>query len=417
MSRVRKMVGLILVAVVATVPVASPASANDACGLQTTLSISVTPTFVLLGQSVTVQWTTVRPATCTFPILLNTPTELGRVVSPNGSVVEATTNLGRQVWGVVATTTVPPSPVKSAETFVAAHPRQPAGVAVDNDGGLDLLSTAGSDVVSLSKQGRVGGAFGPPVQQSLALHAVAAERDARNHVIQAGLDKNMNIFVRDQLTFTGWGEWAQIDGLLNSVALARNDDITGPDYLEMFGTNHLGQVWHRRQGANLINGQWEGWRQHWGPMKQVAAETNVNGLIELYGVNARGEAFVCTQVARNAPDYSSWTPILGGNLFSRIAVARNANGLMELMANKSGGTFAHMRQTAVGSTTFTAVKEENDGNLRIDGVGAEIGLNGRIEAFATATNGPNTGAVVHRAQTDANATTWTPWAPLTTAVS
>jgi hypothetical protein len=159
-------------------------------------------------------------------------------------------------------------------------------------------------------------------QMDGALRSVAAVANADGRVEMFGISRIGGIFHRWQ-QFAGnessWSPWAQMDGQLNSITVARNQDGT----LQVFGTNPFGNIWTRNQilGGDQVETErppqpmpaidaWTRWKQMDGVLSQVAAVTDTDGQIHLYGINSAGMLFHRQQTAPNAIDPSvsgAWT--------------------------------------------------------------------------------------------------------------
>ena len=145
----------------------------------------------------------------------------------------------------------------------------------------------------------------------------------------SGISRIGNIFHRWQQVpddNTSWLPWAQMEGQLNSITVARNQDGT----LQVFGTDVNGNIWTRNQilGGDQFQtvrpynpvpaiDSWTDWKQMDGWLSQAAAVTGPGGMIHLFGVNGAGMLFHREQTARNATDPTvtvrgrpgnSWTP-------------------------------------------------------------------------------------------------------------
>jgi Trypsin/Tectonin domain/Putative Ig domain/PASTA domain len=216
-----------------------------------------------------------------------------------------------------------------------------------------------------------------------ALRTVAAETNADGRMEMFGVTGAGTIFHRAQMTADSstalgrWGSWSQLDGALSSIAAARNAD----GRIELFGSNELGQVFHRAQTAANASCCWTQWAQFDGPgMVKVAAEANADGRIELFGIDGVGHIFHRAQLAAGgATGWSAWTSMDG--TLDTIAVARNANGVLELFGTLFTGVW-HRAQVSSGSAGWTAWQAFDGNLLDIGAVG-----NGNIELVGIASGG------------------------------
>jgi len=187
-------------------------------------------------------------------------------------------------------------------------------VARNQDGRLEVFGTNAQDQVYHSWQtqaataskatadpGRIAWS-GWALFTDGSMRSVAAETNANGTVELFAVNGAGEIYHRRQnqpnvktLDNTGWGLWHRlgpdVNARLTSLAAARNKD--GDGRLEVFGTNAQNQVWHSWQleagtiSDDAVHG-WSTWSPFDGHMRSVAAETNANGSIELFGAKATG---------------------------------------------------------------------------------------------------------------------------------
>jgi hypothetical protein len=136
-----------------------------------------------------------------------------------------------------------------------------------------------------------------------------------------------------------------------------------------------GTVWHRTQSAI---GSWAGsvWTAYDGFLSQVAAETNADGRVELFGVNHAGQIY--HRVQSRAGDWtgSSWLGVDGQ--LSAVALARNVSGKLEVFGTNPYGDLWHRTQTAPGSNLASARSATEDGRGQTaKGAHRNVGSGGR----------------------------------------
>lgn len=239
-------------------------------------------------------------------------------------------------------------------------------------------------------------------------YSVAAQTDGHGHVELIGLQRaSQAIWHRTQafVDADSWSNWHQFDGLLNSVAVAK----TGPGKLEVFGTNALGQGWHRSQntvGANDYT-VWEPFNLPGGTLRSVAADTNADGLVEAFALTTAGQIWHRWQTAAAATTYTPWVQLDGAR--SSIAVGRNKDGTLQLFAVDSAGQI--WRRAAAPGTNNWFSWSQLDSTAAVGvlhSLAAETNSDGRVELF-----GVNTaGQLWHRWQTTAGSDTYSPWTEL-----
>lgn len=134
--------------------------------------------------------------------------------------------------------------------------------------------------------------------------AAAANADGRIELF--ALDRNGLIYSRAQTSpgSSGWSAWRNIDGILNSISVARNQNGT----LQIFGTNSSGSIFTRSQLQPSVD-NWNGWQQMDGLLNKIVAGTHADGTIEVDGFNFNGTPFHRRQTTVNATSPGSgWSP-------------------------------------------------------------------------------------------------------------
>ena len=151
--------------------------------------------------------------------------------------------------------------------------------------------------------------FGPA---GAVLRSIVAETNSQGLVEVFALTSTGQIWHRWQTsaTATTYTPWVQLDGALVSIAVARNQNGT----LELFGVNAAGEVFHRDAAAGTNN--WFSWSQLDDPpavgrLSSLTAETNADGRVEVFAVNAAGQIWRRWQTAPGAGTYSPWVQLDG----------------------------------------------------------------------------------------------------------
>lgn len=157
-----------------------------------------------------------------------------------------------------------------------------------------------------------GGSFGAwvPVSSGVpALRSIAAERNSTGFLQMIGLDRTGGVWHCWTIgTNCAPAGWSHLDGLLKSVALARQASGT----LTMYGVNAAGQMFSRDSGPGV--NVWSAWVPMTftgGTPRSVAAETNADGRIQLVATTTNSQVWVRTQTAPNSATYSAWTQLDG----------------------------------------------------------------------------------------------------------
>jgi subtilisin family serine protease len=236
-------------------------------------------------------------------------------------------------------------------------------------------------------------------------YAIATQTNSANLINLRGLNRSpQSIWDRSQLNATVWSGWRQIPGLLNSAATALNS----AGKLEWFGTNSQGQAFSSTDGPNGATA--------WTPvpfagvLRSVAAERNVNNVVELFALDSTQHIWHCWETSPSSGTFTPWLT-LDGQL-SRIAVARNSNGLLEVFGTNSLGQAFH-RSAGLGVNAWLPWAQFNEpfavGPLY--SMATETNADGRVEVFAVNFNGQ----LWHSWQTTAGSLTYSAWTQLTSA--
>ena len=237
-------------------------------------------------------------------------------------------------------------------------------------------------------------------------YSVCAETDSTPFMRLVALSRTQQVWHRGQI-FTNqsaWSNWTQLDGLLNSCAVAFNGTK-----LELFGVNAQGQVW-RRTEVNPGSGTFTAWAPVGGVpvLRSVAAERNGNGVVELFGLGRTGDIWHCWDTAANCAAPGPQWAQLDGQL-STIAVARSGSGALVVFGVNAAGQMFR-REASSGTNNWFSWSQLDVpaavGTLR--SVAAETNADGRIALVAVNL----AGQIWHRTQTAANASTYGPWTQL-----
>jgi hypothetical protein len=367
-------------------------------------TLSASTAIPLYTQPVTVSWDAALAPDC-WSTRLYYPDGSTQVVPASGSIT-VTPPIGTQTWTLRVSSAGGTVQLATLSVTVVALPRLPgAALARNADGRLDLVTAYNSDQISRMAQTVPNGTYAGSSNAG-AMTSVATELDADRRIETFATNGSGQIFhnVQTYAGSAGWSAWSQMDGGLISIAAARNAD----GRLEIFGTNASGTVWHRAQVGPGASGSgsagWTGWTAYDGALRQVAAETNADGRVELFGINADGGIYHRWQTAPNSSTWSPWANIPG--TLASIAVARNADGRLELIGTDPSGNVLDARQVSAGASTLTSFTVQPNGHG--GPIAAEAGEDGRVEIVGKDARGQ----FAHRAQSSPGSTTWTDWVPL-----
>jgi surface antigen len=181
-----------------------------------------------------------------------------------------------------------------------------------------------------------------------------------------------------------------------TIAMARNADGRVEVFDVPRGATGDGETFHTWQVS--AGRAWWDWSPFDGHLAHVAAETNADGRIEVFGATASGALFHKWQRTPGA-FWSAWTPS-DGRLVD-VALARNQDGRLEAFGTSAAHRVYHQWQlTPGGAWSKWSVF---DGAL--SDVAAETTADGRIELFGITDHGD----IFQRWQVAPGAV-WSPWA-------
>lgn len=189
----------------------------------------------------------------------------------------------------------------------------------DQWGGMQVYATRGDNTIRhrwqdfLNDDTASNGWFTPWTQLGGTAIQLAVETGSDGRAVlvaikEDGLLVQRRMNVANAQTESEWGGVLPLDGILDSVDLARNLD----GRLALFGTNPDGMLWRRFETAPAA-GTWQGWSQmptQLGSttlrMRHVCAERNGSGRIELFAVDSTGTLYHSTQNDPGGTTWSAW---------------------------------------------------------------------------------------------------------------
>lgn len=205
--------------------------------------------------------------------------------------------------------------------------------------------------------------------------STAADINADDRGQMLALTASGQIFQRQQIragdpAFTGW---SQINGTLQSVAIARNEN----GVMTAVGINP--------QGVPFFSSQTKAGDPTWNPWTRlpalpsftsVAAETDNDGIVQAFAVDTHGHIWTTAQTAANASTWTEFTQLTDpSNLFvSEVAAARDSTGKLNLIATDASDAMYQRSQAAGGSATWTVIRAGE----AIMHLAAETNANGKV---------------------------------------
>jgi len=191
----------------------------------------------------------------------------------------------------------------------------------------------------------------------------------------------------------------------NSIAVARNGD----GRLDLYGIRPDGSLLLRTQNAPNADawGAWTaaattGWYA-------LGANNDRDAHIDLFGLRRKdGDLWHRTKVstAGAVGTWTAWSQLDG--VLNAVGASAQPDGRLEAFATTSQGLAVHRSQLVAGTRSFGPWEVFSLSGQILRGIWAETNGDGRIEVFAVT----RTGQIWHRWQTAASATTYTPWVQL-----
>ena len=180
--------------------------------------------------------------------------------------------------------------------------------------------------------------------------------------------------------------------------------------LNVIRTRGDGVILRDQKGAS---GRFMGWQASSGPaLVAVAAESDTFVAVEA-GLDAQGNVYVSRQVSAGSAQWTGWQ-VLNDLLLTSVALARNADGRLELIGTNFDGSVIRRTQNAVGSVdpaTGWGQWRMLDGPP-MQSVAAETNFDGRITMVGIGRAGDLAGMPFFRTQMAVNNTNWWEWRSL-----
>ena len=283
---------------------------------------------------------------------------------------------------------------------------------------LIVAGTLGTTTAARADGGRPRAA----AVSELPLTSTAVTPHADGRMVMFAVDTLDDVYIRTQLAAGSdtWSSWTRFTTMLSSFAARTN----GNGLIEVFGVRRDGILLHSWQLAPNSD-QWSGWEifelgtrpSHEPSALSVTAA--LDGTLTLFALDGNGQVWGRTQyIGSNGNNGGgSWSPggFLDGTM-STIVAQTNGNGLIELFGTNAGGQVLHRweRTHNTGNwapwETFDAVSQFGASSITT----TTMGPGGAVVVFYTlavrgtirhrygyvAPNGSNGGG------------SWSPWGPL-----
>jgi hypothetical protein len=289
-------------------------------------------------------------------------------------------------------------------------------VSINADGRLELFAVYNDGRLFHRWQGTPGGGWSGWADLGGELWpaavAVAPNADGRLQVFAASksLATPKHLMSRWQKAGGVWSTWVDFGGPFSTApGVGRNKD----GRLEVFVGYNDHALYHFWQFSP--NGQWSGIGSlglpyvgfHFGSTPTIGV--NADGRLEVFVPEFRTQSdrdlYHVYQATPNGPAWGGWGAMGGSVVLSVPAVARNADGRMELFIVQSDQRNVWHRWQTAPNGGWSGWSDMSGGRFR-GNPAAVRNLDGRLEVFAVDFTD---GAVWHRWQGSPNGPTWSGW--------
>jgi hypothetical protein len=297
----------------------------------------------------------------------------------------------------------------------------PATVAANGDGTLQLvIATGGPDMYSAKQTAWSNGWSDPtsmpavPLPDGFFPPGVAANADGRLELFVA----NGSLWRLEQASWSGsWSTW-QPHGFPTGAAVVGpvTAGRSGDGRIEVFVIDAGGNLWNVRQTSPA--GSYTGWNAFGNPGVPLddrpALARSADGRLELFIRGTDNQLYHQWETAVGTFSWSGWTPfnadsIPAGGLVDHPVVAPSADGRLELFLTGNDGNVYHSWQTAASNGWSTRWLSEGSAGGGFAAAAPGLGRNGdgRLQLFAVGRDGN----LYTKWQTAAS-NGWTGWTPL-----
>jgi hypothetical protein len=266
-----------------------------------------------------------------------------------------------------------------------------------------------ADTSTWSSYSSLGGTMAPNTNVAVAMNS-----DGRLQVFVVGTNNQLYFKTQTAAGSSTWTGWTSLGGGVKvdtTPAVARNSD--GRLQVFVVGTNN--QLYYKTQ-TSPGSGTWSSsWTSLGGGLRAGSdpiAIANYDGKLQVFVVGTDNAAYYKTQTSPNSATWSSsWTYISGVvKADTSPAVARNADGRLQVFIVGANNQLQYRVQTSPNSNTWSSSWISLSGTLR-GGTDPAVIANsdGRLQVFVVGTNN----AVYYKAQSSPGSSTWSSsWASL-----
>jgi hypothetical protein len=213
-----------------------------------------------------------------------------------------------------------------------------------------------------------------------------ADQTARVRNVRAGRDSETSPAAPGVLAFDNWSPWTQLDGSFTQVAAAPNLNGT----IELFGINGSGAIFHRRQTASDAHTGWTADSRIPGTLSTIAVtspptNSTSGGRLVVYGTtNATTDNVVeYVQSSRNDHDFNPADPLPGVTVRT-VTAATDSAGYPEVIGEDDNGhIFTNTAVTPDGVNNELLWKT----GFAVTSTATARNSSGRLEEFITDSSG------------------------------
>jgi hypothetical protein len=206
---------------------------------------------------------------------------------------------------------------------------------------------------------------------------------------------------------TAWSSPAQskTKGWL-SLAVEPNAD----GRIELAGLTPAGDIWPREQ-ADASAATWLNWSLLDRPssstaLARVALARNLNDRLEIVATDQQGHAYYRAQTAPGSRALTSWTPFAFTGKLRSITAAANTDGRIEVLGVDDAGQVWHSAQLAANGDTWSEFTKLDGFAMAM--IAVSRNSNGTLELVGIDTGG----GAWRRSQTSPGGTSWSAWTAL-----
>ncbi|GIH03857.1 hypothetical protein Rhe02_19240 [Rhizocola hellebori] len=287
------------------------------------------------------------------------------------------------------------------------------------DGRLTMFAAdSGHSVWTRTQLAPGSGTWSNWTRFATALSTIVAKTNGNGLIEVFGADETGRVWHRWQAApnSASWSTWEVFATALSDAPSAMAVAAAANGGLTFFALDDIGRIWGRVQyiGSNGSNGggSWSPWGQLDGTLSAITAQTNGNGLIELFGVAPDGLVYHRWELVHNTGSWAPWE-YFGASLPlpSTISATVVPNGPVVVFGTDSSariwGRLAYIGPNGSNGGGSWSPWGQLDGALT--GITAITGPDRRNELFGV----DGWGKLFHRKELAPISGSWSPWESVT----